>query len=191
MTLSDYYKILDLPFNASEEDIKRAYRKKARLFHPDVNNSANAGDMFIIVTEAYDFLISHQGESSSDEQAYNQSVEEWRKYRQDRSRQRAQAYSRASYTRFTSSKFYKSTRILDGTTIIFSFAMAVMVLIYTIFGFIFRLKHPFNELEKPPLFSFIFLLALSTILFTVSFIYLRTFIRQSKKRKKKRNNDET
>ncbi|MFO7620814.1 MAG: J domain-containing protein [Bacteroidales bacterium] len=184
MTITEYYKILELPFNASEEDIKKAYRKKARLFHPDVNHSAGAKDMFILVTEAYDFLISHHGKTTADGRSYEQIMEEWRKYRQDRTRQRARAYSDSSYASFKSTSFYKSTRILDGTTIIISFAMSVMVFIYTIFGFFFRLKHPADAAEKPPIFTFLFLLTLSVILFTVSFIYLRSFIRQSKKRKK-------
>jgi curved DNA-binding protein CbpA len=186
MTIAEYYKILELPLNASEEDIKRAYRKKARLFHPDVNPSVGAKDMFILVTEAYEFLISNHGKASAGERSYEQIMEEWRKYRQDRTRHRARAYSDSSYASFKSTSFYKSTRILDGTTIIISFAMSVMVLVYTIFGFFFRLKHPDDMGEKPPIFSFLLLMSLSIILFTVSFIYLRSFIRQSKKKKKSR-----
>ena len=47
MTLSDYYEILGIPVNSSLEDVKRAYRKKARLYHPDINPSPEAKDLFI------------------------------------------------------------------------------------------------------------------------------------------------
>jgi curved DNA-binding protein CbpA len=36
MTLADYYQILGLPVNSSINDIKKAYRQKARLYHPDI-----------------------------------------------------------------------------------------------------------------------------------------------------------
>ena len=52
----DFYKILDLPRDASNEDIKRAYRNKAKEVHPDVNNSPKANEVFAVVNEAYETL---------------------------------------------------------------------------------------------------------------------------------------
>ena len=52
----DYYNILGLSINASSDDIKRAYRKLAKKYHPDTNKSATASEMFALVTEAYDNL---------------------------------------------------------------------------------------------------------------------------------------
>jgi hypothetical protein len=112
-------------------------------------------------------------------------MEDWRKYRQDRSRKRASVYARSSYGTFKNTNFYKTTRIFDGTTIIFSFAVSIMVLGYTVYGYIFRLKHPIPGLEKPSVFAFIMLLSLGMIFFVVSFIYLRAYQETAKKRKKK------
>jgi len=185
MTITDYYKILDLPINSTIDEIKKAYRKKARLYHPDINPAPDAKDHFIIITEAYEFLIANHEKIQSDDQAYEKAMEDWRKYRQDRSRKRATVYARSSYETFKNTKFYKTTRIFDGTSIIFSFAVSIMVLIYTIYGYNFRLKHPIPGMEKPSFFAFVMLLFLGIIFFVVSFIYLRAYQETNRKRKKK------
>jgi hypothetical protein len=185
MTISDYYKILGLTPGCTLEDIKKAYRAKARLYHPDINHSPEANNFFIIATEAYEFLITYNKRELSNDQAYNQAMDDWRKYRQARSRQKAHAYARTSYTRFKNTKFYKTTRILDGTTIISSFVVAVIVLIYSVVGYFYRLHHPIPGIEAPTIYNLIFYLTLGMILFTVSFIYLKAFIETSKKHRKK------
>jgi hypothetical protein len=185
MTLMDYYEILGLPGNSSIDEIKKAYRRKARLYHPDINPAPDAKDRFISITEAYEFLLANHEKIKSNDEAYQQAMEDWRKYRQDRSRKRATVYARSSYGTFKNTKLYKTTRIFDGTTIIFSFAVSVLVLIYTIYGYNYRLHHPIPGLEKPSVFAFIMLLVLGMIFFIVSFIYLRAYQETNKKHKKK------
>jgi hypothetical protein len=185
VTLADYYKVLELTPGASVDDIKKAYRQKARMYHPDINHSPDAKDMFILVTEAYEFLITNFEKMTTDEETYRQAMENWRKYRQTRSRQRAKVYAQASYVRFKNTNFYKTTRIFDGTTIIFSLIISIMVIIYTIAGYTYRLKHPVPYLGKPSVFVFIMLLLLGMIFFVFSLIYLKAYIETSKKHKKK------
>jgi hypothetical protein len=184
MTITDYYEILGIPLNSSTDEIKKAYRKMARMYHPDINPAPDAKDHFILVTEAYEFLLANHDKIKLNEQAYHEAMEDWRKYRQNRSRKRATAYARTSYGTFKNTKFYKTTRIFDGTAIIFSFIVSIMVLIYTIYGYTYRLKHPIAGLDKPSVFAFIMLLFLSMIFFVVSFIYLRAYQETSKKKKK-------
>ncbi|HEY0516788.1 MAG TPA: DnaJ C-terminal domain-containing protein [Solirubrobacteraceae bacterium] len=52
----DYYDALGVPRDASEQDIRRAYRKLAREYHPDVNKEPDAEDRFKQISEAYEVL---------------------------------------------------------------------------------------------------------------------------------------
>jgi molecular chaperone DnaJ len=55
--MADYYATLGVPRAASDDDIKKAYRKLAMQFHPDRNNgSAESEEKFKEITEAYDVL---------------------------------------------------------------------------------------------------------------------------------------
>lgn len=52
----DYYSVLGIQKGASEDEIKKAYRKQALRYHPDKNKSADAEDKFKEIAEAYDVL---------------------------------------------------------------------------------------------------------------------------------------
>jgi curved DNA-binding protein len=52
----DYYEALGVSRDASTEDIRRAYRKLARQYHPDVNKEPGAEDRFKEISEAYEVL---------------------------------------------------------------------------------------------------------------------------------------
>ena len=54
--MSDYYATLGVPRDASDNDIKKAYRRLAMEFHPDRNNSSEAEARFKEISEAYQVL---------------------------------------------------------------------------------------------------------------------------------------
>ena len=56
MRYKDYYQIMGLPRNASQEEIKKAYRKLARQYHPDVSDKPDAEQRFKELGEAYKVL---------------------------------------------------------------------------------------------------------------------------------------
>ncbi len=63
----DYYKTLGIPRNASQEDIKKAFRKLARQFHPDVaKDKKNAEEKFKEINEAYEVLGDPQNRTKYD-----------------------------------------------------------------------------------------------------------------------------
>jgi molecular chaperone DnaJ len=64
MNIKDYYTILGVPRNASQEDIKKAYRKLAHQYHPD--KSGGSEDKFKEVSEAYHVLSNEQKRAQYD-----------------------------------------------------------------------------------------------------------------------------
>ena len=67
MQYRDYYEILGVTRAADADEIKRAYRKLARKFHPDVSKEKNAEEKFKEVQEAYEVLRDADKRSAYDQ----------------------------------------------------------------------------------------------------------------------------
>ncbi|TVZ51082.1 DnaJ C-terminal domain-containing protein [Dokdonia sp. Hel_I_53] len=112
MSFIDYYKTLGIPKNASEKDIKKAYRKLARKYHPDLNPDNKEAELkFKQINEANEVLSNPEnrkkydtyGENWKQGEAYEQAQQQ--QQRQYRQQGRQQQYSGAEYSDFFESMF--------------------------------------------------------------------------------------
>lgn len=76
MADKDYYRLLGVSKNATEEDIKKAYRRLALRYHPDKNRAPGASERFKEITQAYTVL-----RDKKTREEYDRSVEEGGKAR--------------------------------------------------------------------------------------------------------------
>jgi curved DNA-binding protein len=103
MEYRDYYKVLGVARDAKAEDIKKAYRRAARRYHPDVSREKNAEQRFKEIQEAYEVL-----KDSDKRAAYDQLGSDWQQGEafRPRSRQRTRgAQNTGDFSDFFSSLF--------------------------------------------------------------------------------------
>lgn len=94
MAFIDYYKILGISKDATQEDIKKAYRKLARKYHPDLNkNNPNAQEKFQEINEANEVLSNPEKRKRYDEYGEN-----W-KYAEELEKQKKRQTKEQSGTR--------------------------------------------------------------------------------------------
>ena len=106
--MKDYYAILEIETNSTESDIRKAYRRLAKQYHPDVNKAKNAHEKFIEISEAYEFLINHNRKYAEEftsepireerETNYRESAE-FEKFRQE-AHEKAQQHAKMRYDEF-------------------------------------------------------------------------------------------
>ncbi len=67
MTKKDYYEVLSVSKEASQSEIKKAYRKLVKKYHPDTNKNDDAEGKFKEVQEAYEVLSDDSKRSAYDQ----------------------------------------------------------------------------------------------------------------------------
>ncbi|TSA50715.1 MAG: J domain-containing protein [Sphingobacteriales bacterium] len=108
----DYCKVLGVEHNASDMEIKRAFRKRAKDTHPEFNSASDAEQQFITLNEAYDILIHHKTRELFEEDLntfHNPEAYPPYKHWIIVARERATVHSRLPYKEFTRTKFYQGT----------------------------------------------------------------------------------
>lgn len=120
-----YYQILGVSERASLIEIKQAFRKLAKLLHPDRNHGATSHARFIEVTEAYQVLsdpemrriydsrLGHGRHTQAFKQRKEDAYKEWFDRYQSQARQRADDYSKNSFREFEQSPVYKAAMVVS------------------------------------------------------------------------------
>jgi len=114
MSFIDYYKILGIPKTASENDIKKAYRKLARKLHPDLNpDDKEAERKFKEINEANEVLSNPENRKKYDKygkdwqhaEAYEKAEQQQRQYQQSQNRRSSGGFQDQDYSDFFESMF--------------------------------------------------------------------------------------
>jgi hypothetical protein len=134
--MKDYYVILELPKNSPESDIRKAYRRLAKKYHPDVNKLKDAHEKFIEISEAFEILINQkQSEEysnvTSEKQSYTdyRASEEFERFRQE-VREKARQRAKMRYDEFKKQdEAYKASGFYDASLLInYVFRLIVIVI---------------------------------------------------------------
>lgn len=132
-----YFQVLGLTKGASIGQVKKAYRKRAKLLHPDINKASNAHDQFIELNEAFEYLEKYLTNKVFDDERKTfrktrskakPKQASWSRREKERARSRARTYSKMEYEQFTKTEFYRTSLILDSV-------MDVLNLIFTLLIF--------------------------------------------------------
>lgn len=120
----DYFKVLGVSETADRNQIKSAYRELAKEWHPDRNDHKDAAAAFILINEAYAFLIDDDRRQSyriarvkvKDDRLQRERerrYREWVERSQEQVRKRAANHARNSYENFEKSRYYRTMMLMD------------------------------------------------------------------------------
>lgn len=124
LSAEQYYKILGVPSNTDADGIKKAYRERAKLLHPDRNKSENAHEHFVLLNEAYEYLINLKSGKINTRQTPDYNTQ-WQEHEREKAKARARYYARMQYDEFIKSDYYKS---LSSISIVVEYLYAAFVI---------------------------------------------------------------
>lgn len=160
----NYYDVLEIGPNATEQEIKKAYRRLAKLYHPDVSKVKNAHEKFVEITEAYDFLMAQKPEyitgydhaAQTEEYKKNDERDVYAEFREE-AKKRAEAQARMRYETFRKQhEAFQQSGISD-IVLLFTLIFRIIVIPLTITLIILPLALPFIYGDYKLIFTLFFI----------------------------------
>lgn len=139
--IEKYYEILGVSPQDDIKVIKAAYRKKAKLLHPDKNPSPDAHEQFVLLNEAYEYFLNPTDYYFEENITAEQTARE-------EAKARAAEYAKMKYNEFINSPFYREINAWETVAthlyilivgVIFTALLTIMAFLTGIFGFLFFL----------------------------------------------------
>jgi hypothetical protein len=143
MEFKFYYQILGIPETAGIEQLKKAYREKVKVYHPDVSKLPDAEQLFISLTEAYEILLRRLSlekelkENHVEHTNYiewNELQKQWLHEQMYRIRQMAYAQSKMKFEEFKKTPTYRATKALSKIADYVIFSVGFIIIIGAIIG---------------------------------------------------------
>lgn len=133
-----YYEILGVPESASKEEIKSAFRKLAKVYHPDLNSDEKAAEKFIEIEVAYQCLSKTSSKNTYDillkiqrENRVNGRVSQ--KFENDLRRAQSKASKKANYNAQMNYKQFQRSETLNDTLLGFTLKVGITLLFAILF----------------------------------------------------------
>ena len=173
-----YYNTLGISEKAGVPEIKSAYRRLAKKFHPDLNKNPDAQDKFILVNEAYEFLIRLKTQPTNfskvryqKKQTNDDLYRQWLNQERARARARAAKEARKKFDDFKKSQVYKTSQIIFTFYDILSILIGILIIIASLIG-VYTSMHSEEGIKISNIVAVVFMvfLGLMFILFSVSSI---------------------
>ena len=142
--IRQYLNILEVSPNSGILEIKRAFRKKAKKFHPDLNKDSGAQDKFILVNEAYEFLMKHYNQPGfRSKKTPEERYRDWVEREKAKARKHAARQAQRQFEKYRTSKLYKTANLLYSIYDYFALIIGLIIVFAAIFGL--HLQKDFEE----------------------------------------------
>ena len=180
-----YLSTLELTSEASLKDVKHAYRKLARRYHPDLNSNPDASEKFIEITEAYDYLLKYFNSCEGYSNLRQADLERnWNAGQREQARAKARRYAGGKYSSFRRTKYYRGTIVAERLHIYFNLAISLLIFFVSIHGFIVQSQLTTVDEDPPSVTRFIFFLFIGLLFLSVSLLYLISSYKNHRKNQK-------
>jgi hypothetical protein len=174
---TEYYSVLGISERSGISEIKSAYRRLAKKYHPDISDHPNAKEKFILINEAYEFLIrlktnppSSAPYQAMDPKMRDELYRQWLKRERMKARARAAQAARKKFEEFKNSPIYRTSQIIFTFYDYLSISIGLLIILGGAVGLYVEAHDKGINANHIVATSFLLLLGILFILFSVSSI---------------------